>query len=146
GLRRREEAGGEDEVLEPRGPEEVEEAGVRLHGETVPERPRDGGPEARVGGRDPEVARGGDAKAAPDGEPLDLGDDRLPDRFQPADPAIAVALVGDAGLRRLEDAELADVGAGHEGLSAGPAEDQDPDPVVGVDLLAGPGQALVHVP
>jgi hypothetical protein len=61
-------------------------------------------------------------------------------------PAVAVALVAEPVLAALELGELADVGAGDEGLAAGALEHQDPDRVVGIDLLAGVVQPLVHVP
>gem|GEM_PF-1030006 len=61
-------------------------------------------------------------------------------------PALAVALVPDPILGCFEALELPDVGAGHEGLAPGAAEDEDADGVVGVHLLAGLVEPLVHVP
>ena len=57
-----------------------------------------------------------------------------------------VALVGEAVLGGLEDLELADVGAGHEGLAAGAAQDEDAHGIVGIHLLADLEQPLVHGP
>ena len=134
-----EEPGREEEGRDARGSEEIHQARIGVGGQAVAERSRDGRAEARVRGRDPEVARGGDPEAGADGEALDLGDDGLPDRLQATDTAVAVPLVGDAVRRPLERRELADVGPRHERLAAGAPQHQHPDRVVGVDLLAGLG-------
>ncbi len=67
-------------------------------------------------------------------------------RSSRSERAVAVALVGEALLGGLEHLELADVGAGHEGLAAGAAQDQDAHAVVGVHQVARLEQALVHGP
>ena len=59
-------------------------------------------------------------------------------RFHPS-------LVGDAVIGRCERGELADVGAGDEGV-AGAAEHEHADAFVGVDPVAGVGERVVHRP
>jgi hypothetical protein len=70
----------------------------------------------------------------------------LPTRSRPCRAPLALALVLDAVLRRPEALELADVGAGHERLAARSPQHEDPHGVVGVHILGGLVQALVHVP
>jgi hypothetical protein len=67
----------EDQLLQPRRPEQVEVARVRLHRQAVAERARDRRAEARVGRRDAQVGAGGDAEAAADRKALDLRDHGL---------------------------------------------------------------------
>ena len=86
------------------------------------------------------------AKPPAHGVALDLRDDGLAHALQPAGSPLAVALVLDPVLRGLEALELADVGAGDEGLAARAAQHEDPDGVVGVHLFAGLVEPLVHVP
>ena len=56
--------------------------------------------------------------------------------LEPGGAGGAVALVGEAVLGVSNTFELADVGAGHEGLAAGAAQDEDAHGVVRVHLLA----------
>ena len=84
-------------------------------------------------------------RPAPTAKPWMAAIDGLPDRRQTADAEVAVPLVREAVLRR-ECLELSDVGARDECLASRAAEHQHPDRLVGVDVPAGAGQALVHAP
>src|SRR6266478_1538 len=135
-----------DHLLHARGAEELDAARVVFHREAVAERACDGKAEARLRCSDSDVADRGDREAPTHRVAFDLRDDGLADALQPARSPLAVALVLDAVLRGLEALELADVGAGHEGLAPRAAQHEDTDRVVGVHLFAGLVQPLVHVP
>src|SRR5262249_31047578 len=125
-LLRRDEPRAHDHLLDARRPEELHAARVVLHGEAVTERARDGEAEARLRGSDADVAHGGDGEPAPHREPLDLGDDRLAHALEARRAPLAIALVLEAVLRRLEALELTDVGASYEGLAARAPQHKDP--------------------
>ena len=142
----REEARGEDQSLEPRRAEEIETARVLVHRQAVAQRARDRRAEAGLRGCDPEIARVRDQEPGADGDALDLRDDRLADALQAIDAAIEIALVRQAVFLSAELGELADVRAGHERLAARAAQHEDAHRIVGIDLVAGLIQSLVHAP
>src|ERR1700730_15040478 len=142
----RDEARSHDHLLDARRAEELYAARVILHREAIAERPRDGEAEARLRGRDTNIADGRDGEAAAHGKALDLGDDGLAHALEASGTPLALALVLDALLGGPEALELADIGAGYEGFATRPAQHEQPDGVVGVHLLGGLVEPLVHVP
>src|SRR6185437_16173423 len=94
------------------------------HREAVAERARDREAEARIGRGDAQVAGRGDAAAAAGAGAADGGDDRHAALLDGADDAVDARLIGERVLRRLEGAELRDVGAGGERLVAGAGDEQ----------------------
>jgi hypothetical protein len=137
-------AGGEDDVLGARLAEDGDEAGVAGHRQAVAQRARDRQAELRVGRAEAQVARRGDRQPRADRVALDDRDRRLAQAVEPADVAVDVGLVLDARLAAVEVEELADVGARDERATAGAAQDEDADCVVGVDLVAVVVKRLVH--
>src|SRR5262249_62070578 len=67
-------------------------------------------------------------------------------RLEVADTAVHLGLVGDAVLGTAEGLELADIGAGDEGLAAGAAKHRNPQPVFAADARTGRAELLVHAP
>ena len=112
----------------------------------VAERPGDRHAEADVLGGDPDVAGDRHEQAAADRVALEHGDGRLLELVEAADRCVQARLVPEDILAGLEIEELADVGAADERPVAGPAHHQHPDRVVGVNLLAGLAERLVHLP
>jgi hypothetical protein len=142
----RDEPRGEDELLQARRSEQIQEPRVGLDRQAVAERAGDGRAEPRVRGGDAQVTGGGDAEATTYRETLDLGDDRFSYGGEPRHAPVAVALVGDAVCGRREHLELTDVGAGHEGPAPGPAQHEHPHGVVRVHHVACLLEAFVHAP
>ena len=63
--------------------------------------------------------------------------------LEPFDDPLHPAFVGNPIVAGCECRELPDVGASDEGV-AGPAQHQDTQAHVGIDLLAGIGERVVH--
>ena len=103
-----------------------------------------GKPNFAVCGADAQVAAGRDARAAAGAGAGDRGDRRHPAALEVAENPVDAGLVLERVLRRLEGAELRDVGAGRERLVAGAGEDHDLDRGIVVHLAADLGHALVH--
>ena len=144
GRRRVAEAGAEGQILRPRRAEEVEEQVEGGHREAVAEGAGDGDPEASAGRGDADVAGGGDREATTGAGAPHRRYGRDPDLHQGADPALHPLLVGDRVLLGPELLELADVGAGDEGLIARAGQDQAAERVVGIRLPCDLAQPVVH--
>ena len=114
-----EEAAGEEQILRPRRPDEIDEARVVRRRQAVAERARDRHAEARVGRADAQVAGSAIAQPPPAATPCDLRDRRHWHALEPVDARRrAAARTRAPSSPDLEVGELADVGAGDERLAA----------------------------
>src|SRR5207247_6277001 len=117
----------EQQLLDARGTDEIDEAAARRTGEAVTQCARDGDRERRLRRRDAEIARERDRAAAAGGDALNLRDGRLRDVLEAIQHLIDPRLVIDRVLRRAEALELRDVRAGDERFAARAAQNQDAD-------------------
>src|SRR2546427_216858 len=137
--------GGEEDLLRVGRPDELHQLfhALVVITETQPCR---GDAEARVVGGDAHIAADGDADTAADAEAVDHRQERLRQRAERVlaarRDAAVLLLIGHVAPSLLE---LGDVGAGHERLVAGPAQDDDPDGVVGGQILHVLGHELPHL-
>src|SRR5439155_10470952 len=126
--------------------QEREQPGVVVHRKAVAERAGDREAVPRRGRPDSQVAGRRHAGAAPGAGPRDGGDGGHLHRLQRVHDVVAAGFVAKRVLGGPEIAELGDVGPGHERLAPGPGEHHRLDAGIGVDLLAGPDEAVVHAP
>src|SRR5262249_61304208 len=86
------------------------------------------------------------ARPPADGNSFDHRQRRHRQRLDAGENASHLLLVGDAVVAAAERLELRDVGAGDEGLAAGPAKHRCAQPIFPADLRAGLAELLIHAP